>query len=122
MKLFKRMGASKALCNIELRITSITLNVFQPLILKLRWTRGPQTDTCDNFEVNQARNVYDLNQTFNRTSNFYREKDGSWQRKECKLSLIYSSLGKEEQTGEITIDMSPFVGKGESYHSFTLTN
>ena len=42
MKLFKRMGTEKALCNIELRISSISVNVYQPLILKLRWTRGPQ--------------------------------------------------------------------------------
>lgn len=61
MKLFRRMGADKVLCNIELRISSITVNVYQPLILKLRWTRGPQQDTSDSFEVSQSRNVYDFN-------------------------------------------------------------
>lgn len=78
MKLFKRMGAEKVSCNIELRITSITVHVQQPLILKLRWTRGPQQDTSQTFEVNQNRNVYELNQMFVRTSTFYREKGGGY--------------------------------------------
>ena len=42
MKLFRRLGTEKVTCNIELRISSIVVNVHQPLILKLRWTRGPQ--------------------------------------------------------------------------------
>ena len=41
MKLFKRIGAEKVMCNIELKITSVAVNVHQPLILKIRWTRGP---------------------------------------------------------------------------------
>lgn len=36
------------------------------------------------------------------------------------LELIYTSLGAEEVTGSIEIDMGPLVGKGEVYQVFHL--
>ena len=74
MKLFKRMGAQKVLCNIDLLISSIEVNVDQPLILKLKWTRGPQQDVSETFEVSPSTNTYELNFRFSRTSNFYKDK------------------------------------------------
>ena len=66
MKLFKRMGAEKVLCTIDLKISSFQVDVEQPLILKLRWTRGPQQDISETFEVNRQRNTYELNFSFSR--------------------------------------------------------
>ena len=42
MKLFSRAFKTSVQCNIELKITSFQVEVDQPLILRLRWTRGPQ--------------------------------------------------------------------------------
>ncbi len=92
----------------------------QPLILKLRWTRGPQQDVTEAFEVNSDANTYELNYSFKRTSNFYRDGANSYQRKECKLELLYSSVGREESTGSIEIDMGPLVGKGQVYQVYNL--
>ena len=87
----------------------------QPLILKVRWKRGPQEDTSDTFEVNQTKSAYDLNFTFARTSTFYRDSKGGYQPKLCNIELVYSSVGREELTGSISIDMAPLVGKGNLY-------
>ena len=43
-KLFTRMVSEKLTAIVDLKITSIVLDVEQPLILKLCWKRGPQTD------------------------------------------------------------------------------
>jgi len=111
MKLFQRIVSDKVMCSVEFKITSITVNVDQPLILKLRWKRGPQADVSEPFEVNHNCNTYALNFTFMRTSNFYKTKTG-YQSKVCNIELIYSSVGKEELTGSVEIDMSPLVGQG----------
>ena len=71
-KMFQRMKAEKVSCDIELVITSVVIDVQQPLILKLKWVRGPQTDVSQTFEVNQHKNTYELNFKFHRVSNFYR--------------------------------------------------
>ena len=84
----------------------------QPLILKLKWKRGPQEDVTEAFEVSQQANTYELDYSFKRTSNFYRDGNLDYQRKECNLELFYSSVGREESTGSIEIDMGPLVGKG----------
>ena len=43
-KMFQRMAADKVTCDIKLKITSIVVDVHSPLILKLKWVRGPQVD------------------------------------------------------------------------------
>ena len=121
MKLFKRMGAEKATCNIELKIASVQLEVQQPLIVKIRWTRGPQMDTSEEFEVSQMKSSYDLNFAFTRTSTFYHDGKGGYQPKLCNLEVVYSSVGKEELTGSIEIDMAPLVGKTNIYQAYVLT-
>lgn len=113
-KMFQRMAAEKVKCDIELKITSIVVDVHSPLILKLKWVRGPQVDISKTFEVNQHSNTYELDYTFHRSSSFYR-RHSEWQRKECLIQLMYSTVGSEEETGEVTIDMAPFVGKGQIY-------
>ena len=40
-KLFTRMVSEKRTANVDLKITSIVLDVEQPLILKVCWKRGP---------------------------------------------------------------------------------
>ena len=120
-KMFQRMVAEKVHCNIEFKITSIVLNVHQPLILKLRWKRGPQTDVSPTFEVNSDANTYELNFNFERASTFY-YCNNEFQRKECMIELIYSSVGHEAATGSVMIDMAPFVGKGPVYSAFKLTD
>lgn len=69
-------------------------------------------DMTQAFEVNQNANTYELNQVFKRTSNFYKDGNNNYQRKECVIELLYSSVGREEVTGSIEIDMGPMVGKG----------
>ena len=114
-KLFSRMTSEKVNCSISMKISGVQVTVNQPLILKLRWKRGPQTDTTETFEVSQDANTYQLNFRFERTSNFYRDGKGGYQRKTCNLELIYTSVDSEEQTGQVEIDMAPFVGKGETF-------
>jgi len=95
MKLFKRAFKQEVKCNIDLKITSLTLEVDQPLILRLRWTRGPQQDVSETFEVSRAANTYELNFNFARGSSFYRDSKNVFERKESKIELIASSVGHE---------------------------
>ena len=120
MKLFRRMGAEKVTCTIELKISSFEVDVEQPLVLKLRWTRGPQQDVSETFEVNRDRNTYELNFFFSRQSTFYKDGKGGYQRKDCSIDLIYTSVGREEVAGTVEIDMGPFVGRGAQYQAFQL--
>lgn len=114
------MGAEKALCTIKLKVSSFQVDVEQPLVLKLRWTRGPQQDVSETFEVNRDRNTYELNFCFQRQSTFYKDGKGGYQRKDCNIELIYTSVGHEEVTGSVEIDMGPLVGQGEVYQAFQL--
>ena len=120
--MFSRIVQDKLICKVELRITSIVLNVQQPLILKINWKRGPQTDSSQSFEVNKHANTYELNLQFERESHFYRDKHGAIQRKECEILLMFTSMGKDEQTGSVQIDLAPFFDQGEVFHSFKLSN
>jgi hypothetical protein len=72
------------------------------------------------FEVNPNSNTYELEKSFKRTSNFYRDGSLEYQRKDCCLELFYSSVGREEATGSIEIDMGPLVGKGQVYQVYKL--
>lgn len=60
-KLFTRMVSDKLNAIVDLKITSIVLDVEQPMILKLSWKRGPQTDVTQSFEVTKHANTYELN-------------------------------------------------------------
>jgi hypothetical protein len=60
------MVSDKLTAMVDLRITSIVVDVQQPLILKLSWKRGPQTDVSETFEVTKHANTYELNFAFSR--------------------------------------------------------
>ena len=75
-KLFTRMVSDKLNAMVDLKITSIVLDVEQPMILKLCWKRGPQTDVTPSFEVTKHANTYEVNFQFSRQSHFYRDKHG----------------------------------------------
>ena len=70
--------------------------------------------------MNRERNTYELNFFFSRESTFYNDKKGGYQRKNCNIDLIYTSVGREEVAGSVEIDMGPLVGKGEMYQAFQL--
>jgi hypothetical protein len=55
------MVSDKLNAIVDLKITSIVLDVEQPMILKLSWKRGPQTDVTQSFEVTKHANTYELN-------------------------------------------------------------
>ena len=94
-----RIGAKEIKCTIELKISSFQVDVQAPLVLKIRWKRGPETKSSETFEVNKDRNTYELNFFFSRQSGFYEDGKGGYQRKTCLIELLYTSVGVEKVAG-----------------------
>ena len=93
MSFFGRVFAKEVKCIIELKISSFQVDVQTPLVLKIRFTRGPQQNVSETFEVNKDRNTYELNFFFSRESHFHQDGKGGYQRKMCKIELLYTSVG-----------------------------
>jgi len=119
-KFLSRLGAEKAQCGIFLCIHKIEADVVQPFTMTILFKRGPQQDESNRFELTPFNREVELDQTFQRDSTFYREKNG-WQKKECTLQLGYYTLDKWVLTGNCEINMGDMVSKGDVRRYFEFT-
>ena len=120
-KFLTRIGADKLYCSIQLEIQQIDLKVSQPMHLYVAWTRGPQKDESSKFEVNPNESVYAVNQKFSKTSHFFREKDGSIQKKTCSIELL-SAWPSKKSCGSVEFDLGTVLGKGSVTRNLKLQN
>ena len=79
--------------------------------LYVAWTRGPQKDESTKFEVSPDKTSYDVNQKFSKISHFFREKDGSIQKKTCSVEL-FSAWPSNKSCGAVEFDLGTVLGKG----------
>ena len=120
-KFLTRLVADKFTCQIEMEIINLTVHVQQPIVMMVCWTRGPQRDESNKFEVTPDKTQYEIKHTFSRASSFFREKN-CIQKKTCTIELVSSALEKRVVVGSIEMDLAPMVGKGRTIQTLDLEN
>ena len=121
-KFLNRIGADKVTCVIEMELTNLRVICSDPMTMFIAWTRGPQRDESSKFDVSPDQTDYKLKDSFKRESHFYREKDGSFQKKTCGIDLVFLSGDRKVNVGFIEIDLGTMVGKGKTTLTLDLQN
>ena len=120
-KFLHRIGADKLFCRVNLEIVDISIRAPQPMHLYVAWTRGPQKDESSKFEVTPDKATYAVNQKFSRTSHFFREKDGTIQKKTCALELL-SAWPSKKSCGSVEFNLAEVFGKGDVTRKLSVEN
>ena len=121
-KFLNRIGADKVTCVIEMELTNLKVACSDEMSMVIAWTRGPQRDETSKFEINPDQIDYQLKESFKRESHFYREKDGSYQKKTCNIDLVFLSGDRKVNVGFIEIDLGTMVGKGKTTLTLDMQN
>ena len=80
--------------------------------------RGPQTDQSKVYTLEPPSDGSRLqtlsfeNEVFERVSQFYRKKDGSFEDKIVELRIMHHNSLKEDKLEETVLNISMFIGKG----------
>ena len=118
-KYLKRITQSKVPCMVTMDIKEVSVEVGSAMSLSVRWTRGPQVDQSEKFEVTPDATKYNIVQSFSRASTLYREKGGSISKKTCMLELVASD---GSIAGSVEVDLGPMVGKENFSYTFDFEN
>ena len=121
-KFLNRIAAEKVTCAIEMELSNLKIRCSDPMTMVVAWTRGPQRDESAKFDVTPDQVDYTLKDCFKRESHFYREKDGSFQKKSCSIDLVFLSGDRKVNVGAIDIDLGTMVGKGKTTLTLDLSN
>lgn len=88
--------------------------------------RGPQSFESQKYmlEKSSGLNTNDLvfgsNEIFQKTSGFYREKDGSWQEKKAQIEIRCVG-GTQDKICEHNLNLSSYIGRGLVKERVSLT-
>lgn len=87
-KFFSRLTAEKIQCSIFLCVHNVEAQVSQAIPnLMVEMQRGPQREKSYKFKIKPDKPLFDLNSTFRRESNFYRAKEGGFQKKILNINV-----------------------------------
>ncbi len=64
---------------------------------------------------------FDETEVFTRVSSFYREKDNKFQPKRLTFIVRCKNPNKDEKISEVSLNISPYIGKGVVKDSLQLT-
>ena len=65
--------------------------------------------------------IFDSDEVFQRTSSFYLEKDGRYQKKSADILIRCINSVKEEKVSDVSLNLSMYIGRGAFKDSIQLT-
>ena len=113
-----RLVKSKENFQITFKPLVLKLNVWSKSQFSLVFKRGPQTDQSKVYTMDPPSDGSRLqtlnfeNEVFERVSQFYRKKDGSFEDKIVELRIMHHNSLKEDKLEESVLNISMFIGKG----------
>ena len=110
-KFFTRLSQQKVECGIELQVLALEIESESTMQVALNWKRGPQTEQTKLLNViGGSRQTLDVQDTFYKSSGFYKDAKGEWDKKDCQVQLGVMADGQWRPLGRVDIDMGPLVG------------
>lgn len=61
------------------------------------------------------------NEQFSKSSGFYKEKDGKYQKKDAEVHVMCQNMVRCEKISEVSINLSDYIGRGLMKDSIQLT-
>lgn len=87
-KILTRIGQSKHLMFIELKLIEIKTNQYFDDRFVIIWKRGPQEDTTATYQFEEDETILSLNDKFEKVSGFYLNKKMEFQKKICSFRIM----------------------------------
>jgi hypothetical protein len=112
MNLAKRRMKKKKNFTIKVKLFRINAVTDDDMTFVIGWKRGPQEEYTSEIEMTNIDDDMECDYVFQRTSTFYEEADGSFEKKICDFT-IYSIMDSGERilVGSAVYDMSVHVNK-----------